>query len=326
MGRSLWGNERAGAKETSDTARKAESFRQESKSADIGNQLVADIRHYLTEEGKQRDFGRDTDHLHASEICKSGWCPRASWYTITKVEPDKKGRSINPLVAREGHDIHDTIQGAIWKAGRLTGLFGCREEACGHVWWTTSPTICERCSSPFLRYLEVPVEDESIRLLGHGDGLVEGTDVGQALLEVKSVSAGTIRIEVPGLYRAFESGEMTLPQVWDAIKRPFPTHLRQINLYLRALGLRHCIVVYWCKWDQQLKGFHVRYQPHLIEDIVTGCQSVMMALDNDRVVRRPDWAEEDHKTCKSCVYRSTCWRLDDEDVRPAGAVRLFTRR
>jgi len=330
MGGGLWRDKRKAAPKVGDITQQADAFRQQLKHDDIANELVADIRRYLEVEDAAHNEDRDTAHLHASEICKSDWCPRSSWYRITGVPADTKAKRGNVLIYREGHDIHDRHQGALWKAGRLSGEFKCLD--CGLIWWATSPDSCPSCDCVHLKYWEVPIEDESIRLLGRGDGIVEGTAVGPVLLEVKSIGLGTIRIEVPGVYRDFETKEMSLYELWGAIKRPFPSHVRQIMLYMRALGLKHCIALYQNKWDQGLKAFHVRYLPNTIEPIITQCKTVVEALENGSVVRRPEWAEDEKtKACKECPYRRTCWKLgdDDGDVQDevvssgGGARRLF---
>lgn len=332
MGRGLWGDKRAGAAQVSDISKQAAVFKQQIKDDSIGSELVADIRHQLEADDAQHNEGRDTEHLHASEVCKSEWCSRASWYRITGVPADRKEKRGNILIYREGHDIHDRIQGALWRLGRLTGEFKCL--TCEHIWWDTSPEACPRCEARWLKYWEVPIEDKSIRLLGRGDGLVEGTRLGQVLLEVKSIGLGTVRIEVPGIYRDYSTGDMSLNELWMTIKRPFPAHVRQIMLYMRALGVHNCIAYYQNKWDQGQKAFHVRYLPKAIAPLIEQMEMVVDNLANDRVVRRPEWAhDETVKTCRECQYRVTCWRLEDGDVDAdvqeggGGAVplRLFTR-
>lgn len=285
---------------------------------------------------EQRNEGRDTEHLHASDISKTGWCPRATWYQISGVEPDKiEKHSIQTInVFEEGHSIHEKFQQALWLDGSLIGEWKCL--ICHHLWEAQAPSRCESCVSPFIKYNEVPILDPSIRLLGRGDGLVNVDRPAPVLFEAKTIGLGTFRMEVPGLYRQYTNKELSITQLWAAVRRPFPSHLRQGNLYLRALGLKTAVFIYEFKANQAQREFVVQYNPAIIADVVEGAAAVKHALDTETSVRRPDWAEdEETKTCKKCVYRKTCWRIGDGATpppqasnRPAGAdrpVRILRR-
>lgn len=305
MGGGLWRDVGKGSPQAGHSARKAAEFKRVLKEDSV---LLADIQAEVRRINEERNASRDTQHLHASEICKADWCPRATGYRITGAPAEAEAPRWNVAVYEEGHDIHDRYQRALWRLGKLQGEFGC--ESCGYIWWATAPKLCAECGSTFLTYLEVPIEDSSIRLIGRGDGLVD-----EGLVEVKSIGLGTIRLEVPGMYRSYTQGEVDAVKLFDSIQRPFPSHLRQIMFYLRARELRRCIVLYEYKLNQKAKEFVVRYQPHIIEEIVEQAVLVKNAAAQGKVVRRPEWAEEGHKTCKSCVYRTTCWGVRDGNVQ-----------
>jgi hypothetical protein len=113
---------------------------------------------------EQLESTRDTEHLHPSEICKKDWCPRSSWYTIKGYERDDKPLSFQTLnIFAEGHAIHDKWQTWLTKAG-------------------------------VLEQVEVPIINEEHHLMGHADGIINDAK-GKAILEIKSVGIGTVRVE-----------------------------------------------------------------------------------------------------------------------------------
>lgn len=314
MGRSVWGDQRARSPKAGHPTEQAAWTRQLVKDDNI---LLNQLRRQLDENAVAHDADRDVEHLHASEICKPNWCPRASWYKLIGTQPDKTNRRISSLIAAEGNEIHERHQNALAQLGVLTGVWRCL--VCEHRWWATSPACCAACGTRLFKYAEVPIVDEDLMLIGHGDGLVETERRGQVLLEVKSIGEGSVRIEAPALYQRLLDGDVNYGGLWSSIRRPFPTHVRQAMLYLRALKLRTAVMLYECKWNQQIKEFRVQYREDTIENIVDGARLVRRAIEEDKVVKRPDWAEEYVPECKECNYKSTCWGVADGDVQQDGA-------
>lgn len=223
---------------------------------------------------EQLNSTRDTEHLHPSEICKRDWCPRSSWYTIKGYERDEKPLSFQTLnIFAEGHNIHGKWQAWLMDAGVL--------------------------EAP-----EVPIYDEEHRIMGHADGIISDKK-GKAILEIKSVGAGTVRVEDFELFESAESPE----DMWKKVRKPFLTHLRQVNLYMYCTGIHEAIFIYEWKATQDVKEFSVKYQPELIEGILAGCRSVIRGLESGIPPMRPTWVEDSsHKTCKACPYRKVCWK------------------
>lgn len=285
--------------------------------------VLGRVQRQIKQRIEENNEARDTEHLHASEISKNNWCPRSTWYRIKGVEPDKQTRhSLQTIqVFEEGHSIHDKFQGALWRDGSLMGHWRCL--VCEHYWEDKAPRLCASCSSPFIKYAEVPIEDPSIHLIGHGDGLV---DVGRplpVLIEIKTIGLGTFRMEVPGLYNQYQRSELTLPQLWSAVRRPFPSHLRQGMLYLRAKKLKTAVFLYEFKANQAQKEFVVPYNPSIIADVVAGAEAVKRALEEGTTVKRPQWAEdEEHKVCRKCDYRRTCWGISASAEEATGRDRV----
>src|SRR5687768_11099592 len=68
-------------------------FKEEAKADTL---VLSKVRAQLMRESESKQAERDTEHLHASEISKSGWCPRASWYALLGTEPDKAKKVDGP--------------------------------------------------------------------------------------------------------------------------------------------------------------------------------------------------------------------------------------
>lgn len=254
----------------------------------------------------EKNQHRDTAHLHPSELSKKEFCPRSAWYKIERKEAAPENFSFSRLnVFEAGNNIHNKWQRWLHKAGILWGIWMC--EDCSNVWSGKSPEKCISCSSERICYREVPLRDDEHRIIGHADGEIEDAQ-GRALVEIKSVGVGTVRWENPSLYRAYESKEITIDEMWDNIKRPFASHLRQGNLYMHCRKVDRIIFIYEWKPTQQVKEFEVKFQPELIEEILSNCKLVMSHLDEGTVPNRPEWASSKSSNgCKYCLYKDMCW-------------------
>lgn len=233
---------------------------------------------------EQLNSTRDTLHLHPSEICKKDWCPRSSWYTIKGYDKSEKSLSFQTLnIFAEGHAIHDKWQTWLENAG-------------------------------VLEQREVAIFNEENRLMGHADGIINDSK-GRAILEIKSVGIGTIRMENYDLWKKYSNKEITIDEAWKQVRQPFPTHLRQLNLYMYCLGIHEGVFIYEWKPNQDVKEFSVKFQPELIESTLSGCNSVIRGLESGIPPMRPAWVEDSTSaTCKNCLYKKVCWKDDDTDI------------
>lgn len=276
--------------------------------------IVGPVQRFVKARGLDPDDEeRRQDVIHPSELSRDDFCPRAVYYRIAgyeQVEPTPTNSFALRQIMSEGTDIHRKWQRDLWDMGDLVGKFGClycrqaREDSDDRTiewtWWDRSPSHCPVCDFPrqFLVYLEVPIHDEQHLLLGHSDG-----QVGDDLLEIKSVGEGSVRIEAPQLYNRYVKtvvldGEeiqwVDLKGIWRAIKRPFLTHLRQGQLYLHATGRERIIFIYEGKWNQQFKEFVVKYNPRIVEPMLETCKDIKWALENNLAPYCP------HGGCSYC--------------------------
>jgi hypothetical protein len=195
------------------------------------------------------------------------------------------------MIFDEGHEIHHKWQKRIWDLGRLWGTFYC--ERCHYAWPATAPSECEKCHArrEFLRYHEIPLFDHKLSLVGHADGGVE-----DSLVEIKSVGLGTLRFEALDLlqthtYKLNINGKkrefIDYDGLWDSIRRPFPSHVRQGDLYCYLAHKQEVIFLYECKWNQKVKEMIVRYRVERIQDRLDQCSRVTTALGGGTVPECP---------------------------------------
>jgi hypothetical protein len=196
------------------------------------------------------------------------------------------------MIFDEGHEIHHKWQKRIWDLGRLWGTFYC--EKCHYAWPATAPSECEKChaSREFLRYHEIPLFDHKLHLAGHADGGVE-----DSLVEIKSIGLGTLRFEAPQLlkehtYKLNINGKnrefIDYDGLWDSIRRPFPSHIRQGDFYCYlSHKCLEVIFLYECKWNQKVKEMIVRYRVERIQDRLDQCSRVTMALQGGMIPKCP---------------------------------------
>lgn len=279
--------------------------------------VISQVERMLLARGP--DDTRDTKKLHPSEVCKPDWCQRASYYRIAG-EPETVVSApafILEAIWEEGHGYHHKWQGWINDLGMLRGRWECAH--CHHEWHATSPKLCPDCGSEAVKYREVPIHGPSHLLIGHADAdLDEGHDdiADDPLVEIKSIGLGTLRMEVPHLLAKYThkveiDGQVKtwtdVEKLWREIRRPFPSHMRQGQLYLFMSGRKEIVFIYEYKPTSATKEFVVKYSPKLIEDILDGCLDVQWALEQRKPPVRPLWATSDHKTCSKCPFGQSCW-------------------
>lgn len=283
--------------------------------------LLGDIQQHVVKKAALPNDRRQ-DVIHPSEMAKTDWCPRATAYRISGVEPtDEKKQNGHHLetIFQEGHDIHYKWQTWLGEMGRLWGKWQCT--MCEHTAWGLSSLMqyCAECLNP-MRYAEVPLDAQRIYgIVGHADGAVP--DV-KAFIEIKSVGLGTVRMEEPDLVREYtkktEDGKSIVDYdgLWKGLKRPLLSHRKQAGIYLaiaKALGwdFDSMVFIYENKANQQVKEFRIKYQDDLIEPLLDSAKDVMWAVENGRELPRPESNTRQLKPCSDCVFRSHCWGEED---------------
>lgn len=292
-----------------------------------GEVLLHQIRRHVMREVARPNPDRDMSFVHPSEMTKESWCPRVPYYRISGAESSGEKPISFQLanVFAEGHSIHDKYQRWLWDMGVLWGRWECRDH--GHSFFDLSPEFCH-CGSD-LKYREVPLFSERHRLIGHADGAVLCEDGKVRLIEIKTVGLGTVRMEAPDLFKKYSEGSKTLDQLWTSIGRPFPSHLKQGNLYLAIAPECHeflrdtteIVFLYEWKPTQAVKEFAVTHREEVVHDILEDARSIKVCLEQKVPPERPDWAADTSHLCKPCEYYGVCWGkkkgAEDAPVRTA---------
>ena len=268
---------------------------------------------------------RDTAHVHPSEMAKDDWCPRRAWLRITEAEPNKKKANASSkmeMIFQEGHDIHRKWQKWIHKSDGLVllGKWKCRnceDEWIGDALWQWCD--CGMCDA---EYKEVPFYSEDYRIMGHADGMVNLPDDKTVLIEIKSIGIGTLRFEMPDLYYDYING-MSVADVWMRIKRPFPSHMRQGQIYLWLAreqyneNINEIVFIYDYKPTQEVREFAVQYNPKFVESLFNDAEMIKMAVEEGEEIPRPEWAAGiEGEICSACEFSNACYGTPEEEQQP----------
>ena len=258
----------------------------------------------LKESGPDPD--RDPMVIHPSEMAKADWCVRATFYRMSgKPEPDRKFNFVLENIFAEGNGIHAKFQSWLRGTGKLFGLWVCL--SCGMEWTGISaelPTSYPGCVSCMcdLDYSNPPCGHEDERLhvwdyrevrlrvpgcaiVGRADGALEDT-----MVECKSVGVGTLRIEAGTLLKRYYNDEAKLydlDRLWKELRRPFPGHIRQANIYLwlaREMGLPYTRMtfIYEFKPNQQVREYSITLSDDIMKPLLEKADKVVNALQYNR--------------------------------------------
>lgn len=270
--------------------------------------LLGSIQNHMMREADKPSTRRQ-DIIHPSEMAKTGWCPLSTYLRIKACREaenpflkPKESYGVQLLnIFDEGHYIHDKWQRRLWDMGELWGQWYC--EMCQGTFNATSPEFCIashcRAEKKFLKYNEIGLRAlETFLIAGHADG---GVPKHNALIEIKSVGTGTVRIANPELYKKYSEGQkVDLPGLWKGIEEPFPDHVNQGQLYLaicELMGLEFdkIVFLYESKFNQGAKEFVVAYDPKHTDPLFESARRIKRALDG-----LTDPPECPHNGCNDC--------------------------
>lgn len=270
------------------------------KAGNKGRLLPAVERHLMTKPPEHRDH----TYLHPSDLAKPDWCQRGAWYKIRLGNDEVRVESLRSQnVFDAGHEAHHRWQGRLAQMGNLYGKWRCATCGQDRGWGIPSEGLpgnvyCDLNCRANVIYDEVPLYNEDLRIRGHADGWVVGLG-DDFLIEIKTIGTGTVRFEKPELLDQYGTDVQAM---WKAIRRPFPSHLRQALLYTHLLqdgqagrpGPKEIVFLYEWKLDQEPREFIVPYTTDLIEEALEGAARVAAALQTDKPPICP-WGG-----CKQC--------------------------
>ena len=253
--------------------------------------LLGKVERHLLRQTSNRDY----TVLHPSDICRSDWCLRASWFLLNgHSKPlDPANLRLSSIFA-EGHAIHAKWQGWLEEMDVLVGVWVCDTHS--DRWWGRRSD--DHCDCEAVRYCEVPVFGHEY-IQGHADGWLELDDASY-LLEIKSIGTGTVRANKGRI----DSGG--LEKTFQGINAPYTPHVRQAMLYLWLLNLMYreqeleqrppqkVLFLYECKADQAAKEFVVDYDLAWLEPVMEKLEK----FDPDSKIPPPCSSGE--VSCKQC--------------------------
>ena len=257
--------------------------------------LLGDIERHLL----KRPVGdRDYTVLHPSDMIKRDWCKRSSYFLLRGHERIAEKPNLRlQSIFDEGHAIHDKWQTWFYEMGTLHGNFRCL--SCEKITWGTSPDKCEHCGFHNLKYAEVTLRDDALRIKGHTDGWVKGIG-DDTLIEIKSIGPGTIRSEAPNLMMDADGDFM---KAWSSVRKPFGPHVLQGQIYLELMKrmgnpIDEIVFLYELKADQSYKEFTVKADYSLVEHVFDGAKFVVDAVEAGIA---PDCSNNPGSICKQCA-------------------------
>lgn len=163
----------------------------------------------------------------------------------------------------------------------LIGAWECDEHG---EWWGRRSDSCTSC--PHVAYKEVPIVHEKFIISGHADGWLDMEWGAPALLEIKSIGLGTIRMGGGKIVNGDLSASFAL------IEKPFEAHVRQASLYVYCLQWMYdqgiiedsppeqILFIYENKADQAPREFLVPYRPEVLETTLDKLGALTLAVDN----------------------------------------------
>lgn len=265
----------------------------DTKKADT--RLLGPIERHLM---KKAPGDRSTTVLHPSEMIKADFCHRYSAYLLMGGKKPQSNPNLRlQNIFDEGHYIHEKWQNRIYEMGNMYGDFKC--VSCRKVTTGLSPRECSHCGVADLKYDEVALVYEPLRIAGHTDGWVKGLG-DDFLIEIKSIGEGTLRFEAPDLLR---DADHDLKKAWKNIRRPFRGHLLQGQMYLelakRMFGddaPKEIVFLYELKLDQDYKEFTVKADYDMVDRVFYKAQQINEAVDAGKLPK----CNVDPSGCKQC--------------------------
>jgi hypothetical protein len=232
-----------------------------------------------------------TGIIYPSEMAKSNWCPRATYYRMAGFPlPESTSSFTLENIFAEGNSIHAKWQRWLAETGLLWGDWKCNHCAeivrdstkpegtafgpCVGTNWAKVNGIPARGFFSFpheWRYKEVTLASTSHQISGHADGALTKHN---CLIEIKSLGIGTLRFEAPTLleqntYEINGKKIVDIDGIWKNLHRPLLSHVKQGNIYLwmaKEMGLPFdsIIFLYEFKPNQQAKEFQIRMNEDIL--------------------------------------------------------------
>lgn len=240
---------------------------------------------------------RRSNTIFPSEMARSEWCPRATYYRMSGLpEPATQNSFGLDNVFSEGNRIHAKWQGWLAETGNLWGDWYCKDCAT-RVNNSLKPDayygMYHKDNSPYYldphvhdwQYKEVTLKSTSHKISGHADGALVKHNV---LIEIKSMGIGTFRFEAPTLFAEntydINGKKVTdIEGMWKAVHRPLMSHVKQGNIYLwmaeeMGFPFDEIVFLYEFKANQQVKEFRIKKSDDILAPMLDTATQIEYAL------------------------------------------------
>ncbi|MFD4858464.1 hypothetical protein [Streptomyces atratus] len=294
------------------------------------SEILGPVQKHVIAKNNQ-DNSRRQDIIHPSEMSHGDWCPKATYLRIKNLRAGgtytKESFGFQSLnIFQHGHEVHHKWQTWLWEMGLIWGTWSCR--SCGHTWEATSPQACADCDSTNIGYDEIPLNaEDELLIAGSADG-----GVNTSFMEFKTVGAGTLRFEEPELLKSHThktvDGKTLVDYegLWRGINRPFSSHLKQGQIYLKlaeigGLDVTRVVYIYESKFNQGTKEFVVKRRESIITPLLNSAAEIKSALDDGGPI--PDCPKGG---CKHCEPKKTTEEKSSGEESPAARRGTEERR
>lgn len=302
---------------------------------------------------RKRDEARKNIHrtgvIYPSEMARSDWCPRATFYRMSGYpEPDRNYSFSLENVFAEGNRIHHKWQSWLADTGLLWGDWRCTrcseyvrdslrpddgnfgpcvgtmkidlERMHPNSVWLAGDLKSTDLSFPHdWQYKEITLKSTTLPVSGHADGgLVEHN----CLIELKSVGVGTLRFEAPKLLEAntHDVGGRKIADwegMWKDLHKPLLPHVRQGNIYLwmaeeMKLPFDSIVFVYEFKANQKVKEFQIYKSDDILAPMLDMASDIKHQL---KVGLPPDCP---FGGCASCKVYEKSKQQEEDHLLAAG--------
>ncbi len=176
-----------------------------------------------------------------------------------------------------------------WRAlGVLYGDWYCTfcEQVTKH---TLCPEICIHCGKNKLRYNEVPIRSEKLKISAIADGILIMKDR-RILWECKSINnKGFKELEKTGI--------------------PKPEHFFQANIYAHMLNIvgENIWIKYENKDTQKSKDFFMEKDGHLFKQAINTIDIIESAIEDEKLLSR-EHKNKNIPPCMWCDYVGLCFK------------------
>lgn len=269
------------------------------KAADVkssANIVLPEIKKVLLDQHARNAerTNRRSNTIFPSEMARSEWCPRATYYRMSGLPDPSSSYSFGlDNVFSEGNAIHAKWQRWLAETGHLWGDWYC--EPCGtRVNNSVLPEPIQfEGHTPYWtsdhhhdwEYKEVTLKSTEHRISGHADGALINHN---CLIEIKSMGIGTFRFEAPKLLEqhTYKIGTKKVTDVegmWNDLHRPLISHVKQGNIYLymaqeQNMPFDSIVFLYEFKANQKVKEFRIKRSDDILAPLLDTAAQIEYAL------------------------------------------------